>query len=71
MSKIRKMTLLVLVGAAFSLSNMGCKSSGKAGHTEHPAGEHPKGEYPTKKSETPKAEHPKAEHPKGEHPKQP
>jgi len=50
MKKVRKMTLLVMVAAVFSLGILGCKSSGKkdADHptTEHPEGDRPKGDHP-------------------------
>jgi len=57
MSNIRRIAVLVLVGAMFSLGAAGCKSGGKAGPDEHPS------------AGQPKAEHPKGEHQEGEHPK--
>ena len=72
MNTLKKILLLVLIGAVvFGLA--GCKK--KSEHPtngEHPSVETPTAEHPTAEDindEHPKAEHPKAEHPKGEHPK--
>jgi hypothetical protein len=68
MRNIRRIAVVMLVVAGFSLSVAGCKSSGKTRRSEHPTAEHRQGEHP--KREHPKGEHPqRGEHPQGEHPK--
>jgi hypothetical protein len=66
MISVRRITVVMLVTAGFSLGMSGCKSGGKVDSAEHPKSlqesDHPKGEHP-------KGEHPKSEHPKSEHPK--
>ena len=57
MNKLRKIFLLVLMGAVLSISLVGC------GHkNEQPSKDQPSQEQPSQ-------EHPSSEHPSGEHPK--
>ena len=57
MNKLKKIFVLVLIAAVFSLVVTGCKKK-----SEQPAEERPS-------TETPAEEHPAGEHPSGEHPK--
>jgi hypothetical protein len=54
---MKKILLLVLIAAVFSLGLTGCKDK-----HENPSGEHPSKEHPSK--EAPSEEHPSSEHPK-------
>jgi hypothetical protein len=72
MNMLKKIFVVLLIGAVVSFSQMGCKKESEHPSGEHPTSEHPTEEHPTEETpteETPSEEHPTGEHPSGEHPK--
>ena len=51
MGNIRRIAILMLVAITFSLGAVGCRSTGRHDHADHPAsaqpeGDRPKGDHP-------------------------
>jgi hypothetical protein len=46
MTTLRRISVLVLVAAIFSLGTPGCKSGDKSHKDDHPSKEQPKGDHP-------------------------